>query len=171
MSKSGSPLVNTAQAGELSGLILYDVALNKYEIKPVEGQNLSVYKNNVNIGFGSLQKITVKTGTTYSVVAADLGTIFTNRGAGGNIAYTLPATSTIAVGWHATFYAVAAGTVTVASAVGDTIVAFNDATADSIAFSTSSEIIGGSVRMVWDGTGWLSFVSLGTETQTPVIAT
>lgn len=171
MSDSAAPLVNLAQAGKLSSLPFYDVAGNKYDVKPVEGQGLTVYKNGVNQGFSGLKKIAVKTATTYSIVAADIGTIFTNRGAGGNIAYTLPVTSTIAAGWHCRVFAVAAGTVTVSSATADTMVVFNDATADSIAFSTSSEIIGGAAEFVWDGTGWLTFVNLGAETQTPVIAT
>lgn len=111
------------------------------------------------------------TATTYRATKQDLGAIITNRAAGGNLALTLPPTIDLDAGWWCEVFCVAAGTVTVASDTTDTIVAFNDATADSIAFSTASEIIGNGLTMVWDGTGWLAFMHLGIETATPVIAT
>jgi Bacteriophage lambda head decoration protein D len=85
-----------------------------------------------------------KTGTTYQVTAADNGTLFDNTGAGGNIAYTLPA---IANGLCFGFLALAAGTVTVASTEGTNMVTFNNASASSVAFSTSGHIIGGLFRI------------------------
>jgi hypothetical protein len=51
------------------------------------------------------------------------------------------------------------------------MVVFNDPTADSIAFSTSSEKVGAMIEVIGDGTGWLTLVHLGAETQTPTIAT
>lgn len=113
----------------------------------------------------------VLTATTYRATKQDLGVIFTNRGAGGNLALTLPPTIDLDLGWWCEVFSVAAGTVTVSSDTTDTIVASNDATADSIAFSTASEIIGNGLTMVWDGTGWLAFMHLGLEAVTAVIAT
>ena len=169
---SATPLMDFAQAGVLSSVDLWDLAGNMYSLKPVEGQGVSVYKNGVNIGLNGLKKISAKTGTTYTVLASELGTLFTNRGAGGNIAFTLPATAGIAAGWWCRFFCVAAGTVTVSSPDLNTMTVFNNATtADSIAFSTSSEIIGNGLEVVWDGTGWLVFVMLGAETSTPTIGT
>lgn len=107
----------------------------------------------------------------YSVTAADCGKTFTNRGATGAVNFTLPATAEIEAGWWARFFVVADQNVTVTSATADTMSVFNDATADSIAFSTVAERIGGGIEVVWDGTSWLTFVSLGAETQTPTIAT
>lgn len=106
----------------------------------------------------------------YTVTAADNNTIFTNQGAVGAVVFTLP---TIAKGLRYRFFVEADQNVTVASVVSDTLVVFNDAAADSIAFSTSSEKIGGSIEVIAnaDATKWLVFVNLGAETQTPTIVT
>lgn len=76
----------------------------------------------------------------YTVVANDNFTLFTNTGASGAITYTLP---TLANGYFFGFSVVADQTITVASAAGDDMVVFNDASADSVAFGTSGEKIGG----------------------------
>lgn len=166
----GKPLVNNNQAGGVGVVQLQDASGNYWDLVVVDGQGFGVNKNGTAVGFGGLQLIAAKT-AAYSVLAADLGTIFTNRAAGGAVTFTLPATTTIAAGWHCKFFVAADQTVTIASNTADTMTMFNDLTADSIAFSTSSEKIGGGVEVYWDGTGWLTFVSLGIETQTPVVAT
>lgn len=107
----------------------------------------------------------------YTVLASDGGGVLTTRGAGGAVNFTLPATASLPVGWTCRFFNVAGQNMTVTAAAADTMVVFNDATADSIAFSTAAELIGGGLEVVWDGTGWLTFVNLGAETQTPTIAT
>jgi len=106
----------------------------------------------------------------YTVTASDKNTIFTNQGASGSVTFTLP---TLAKGLKYRFFAEAAQNLIVASAVADTLVVFNDAAADSIAFQTASEIIGGGIEVIAnaDATKWLVFVSLGAETQTPTIVT
>jgi hypothetical protein len=106
----------------------------------------------------------------YSVLADDGGTLFTTRGASGAVNFTLPATATLTAGWNCDFFSAAAQNMTVTAATADTITTFNDLTADSVAFSTSSELIGASVRMTWDGTGWLCQV-MAEETQTMTVAT
>jgi hypothetical protein len=108
---------------------------------------------------------------SYRCTAQDHGKILTNRGASGAVTITLPPTADIVAGWSIRVFVVADQTVTVASNTADTMTLFNDATADSLAFSTASEKIGGGVECVWDGTSWLGFVFLGIETQTPVVAT
>jgi len=63
---------------------------------------------------------------------------------------------------------------TITSGTADKMTAFNDLTADSIAFSTASEKIGGAVIVIADGTGWLVFpytTGLGLTAQTATIAT
>jgi hypothetical protein len=119
--------------------------------------------------WGGWQEIRAVTDTTLTVTEAMNNTLFTNRGAGGNIAYTLPATAK--KGLRYGFMAVAAGTVTVTAGTADTLVTFNDAAADSIAYSTAAEIIGNFVEVIGDGTGWLVLNHLGAETSTPTIAT
>lgn len=76
----------------------------------------------------------------YTVVAADNYTLFQNTGASAAVNYTLPA---IANGYLFGFVGVADQNTTVTSNEGDNIVAFNDASADSVAFSTSGEKMGG----------------------------
>jgi hypothetical protein len=108
---------------------------------------------------------------SYTLVPDDINVMFTTRGAGGAITFTLPPTAELTAGWNASFFNVADQDIIVAANTADTMVTFNDAAADSVAFSTSGEQIGGGIRVVWDGTGWLTFVFLGAETQTPTIAT
>jgi len=89
----------------------------------------------------------------YTVLTTDNGTLFTNTGASGAVVFTLP---TLAAGLVYEFLVTADQSVTVASAAGDDMVVFNDATADSVAFSTSSEKIGGSLLIFSNsaGTKW-----------------
>lgn len=106
----------------------------------------------------------------YTVLAADNNTLFTTRGAVGAVNFTLP---TLARGLRFRFFNEAGQNMTVTSVVADTLVAFNDLAADSIAFSTANELIGGSIEVIAndDASKWLVFVNLGAETQTPTIAT
>jgi|SaaInl7_150m_RNA_FD_contig_21_362027_length_868_multi_8_in_0_out_0_2 hypothetical protein len=83
--------------------------------------------------------------------AKDTGTWYMNTAATeASIVYTLPAISTGP--WIFFFVAVADVTLSVAAATADTLLAFNDAEADSIAFSTSSEKRGGIIMAYCDGT-------------------
>lgn len=89
----------------------------------------------------------------YTLVASDNGTLFTNTGAAGEVDFTLPA---IANGYVFGFKAVANQTIKVVSAEGANIVAFNNAAATSVAFSTGGSIIGGGVKVYSNaaGTKW-----------------
>ena len=87
------------------------------------------------------KRFQTKTGN-YTVVTADNLSLFDNVGASGAITFTLPA---LANGLMFGFRVQTDQSVTVSSAEGDNIVAFNDASASSVAFSTSSEKIGGMV--------------------------
>lgn len=115
------------------------------------------------------KQVTAKT-ANYTVTASDKNTIFTNQGASGSVTFTLP---TLAKGLKYRFFVEADQTVIVASAAADTLVVFNDVAADSIAFQTSSEKVGGAIEVIAnaDATKWLVFVHLGAETQTPTIVT
>lgn len=99
---------------------------------------------------------TIVTGTDAS------GTLFTNRGASGTVIFTLPAPSQAIKGTFYSFAAVvAAQTVTVKTATVDTLITFNDLTADSVSLQTANEIIGGMIRAVCDGTSWIVFGDSG----------
>jgi hypothetical protein len=102
----------------------------------------------------------------YTIVAADNFTLFDNTGAVGAVTFTLPA---LANGYCFGFRVTADQTVTVASAEGDNIVAFNDAAADSLAFSTGGQKVGGGLALFSNPavTQWIAInQSAGTNTVT-----
>lgn len=105
----------------------------------------------------------------YTVTELDNNVFFTNRGASGAVTFTLPALPKKFLRFG--FYVAADQTVTIAGAVDNQMIAFNDLDADSIAFSTSAEKLGTFVEIFGDGTNWLSIVHLPAETVTPTIDT
>ena len=103
------------------------------------------------------QRAIVAKTASYTVTAAESGTLFTNRGATVAITFTLPAVTGLPPGTNYSFYGVSATGFTVASnGSSDNIVNKNDAGADSITATTTSLIIGAAVSVLWDGTSWLS---------------
>ena len=113
---------------------------------------------------------TIVKAADYTVVGDDNGTYFTTRGAAGAVNFTLPA---LKRGLSFEFFNEAGQNMTITAATADTMVTFNDLAADSIAFSTASELIGAKVKVRAndDASKWLVEVNLGAETQTPTIAT
>ena len=103
----------------------------------------------------------------YTVLASESGSVFTNYECSGTIDFTLPAVADNAglVYW---FYAVDDGAMKVVGATNLTA-AFNDVTATSVSFATSSEIIGGCFMAVCDGTQWYILPYLE-ESQTVTVA-
>jgi hypothetical protein len=106
----------------------------------------------------------------YQIRESDLGKLFTTVGAIASVTFTLPVTTTIQVGWWCEFFQAADQDMVIASYGSlDNITFHNDLTADTITFSTATELIGNAVRVVWDGTSWLSFL-MAEETVTVVAA-
>lgn len=91
----------------------------------------------------------------YTVTDSDYGKLFTNRGATGAVVFTVPAASTANKGCWVEFYTAAAQTLAVSPATADTLVVHADLTADTI---TTAGTIGQHLRVVSDGTGWLTIV-------------
>jgi len=91
---------------------------------------------------GGNKELVTTTGTTLTIGPGDAGKIFCNVGAGGNIAYTVQSAALFRPGDQIIVLSAAAGTVTVAFTAGQ-LITFNNASATSVALSTSSEIIGG----------------------------
>ena len=89
----------------------------------------------------------------YQVLAGDNFTLFDNVGAGGSVTFTLPA---IANGYDFGFQVIADQTIVVASSEGANMIALNNAVANSVAFSTGGQKIGGRVRIFSNaaGTKW-----------------
>lgn len=94
-------------------------------------------------------RVRVKT-ADYTVLAEESGTVFTTTGATAAVNFTLPA---IADGpFFFIFLNGADQNMTITAQTADTLVAYNDLTADSIALSTASEKIGGGMMVICDGT-------------------
>lgn len=82
--------------------------------------------------------------------------------------YTLPATPKLGLRYK--FTNLADVNMTITAGTADTMIAYNDVTADSVAISTSSEKVGATFEVIGTGTAWLVIPALW-EGQTPTIAT
>jgi hypothetical protein len=99
------------------------------------------------MGIGNTQ-VVINPFNDYQVVAGDCAAFITNRNAGGNKTYTLPAASELPAGWWVEFYTVFAGTMVITSTPSDRLTVHNDATADTITIGTT---IGQHVKVIYDG--------------------
>jgi hypothetical protein len=111
--------------------------------------------------------IIVKT-SSYTVTAYDFGSVLTTRGASGAVTFTLPTAASGNNGEWVLFVNVADQNMLV-TGTDEGLVVFNDLTADSIAFSTTSEKVGGAFLAISDGTSW-AVSPIATETQTVTVA-
>jgi len=102
--------------------------------------------------FGGFRNVVAKT-EDYTVTEEDHDTLFTTRGAAGAVNFTLPTTALVGLSYS--FFAIADQNLVVTGGTADTMVTGDDAGADSVAFSTSTERIGGSFTVYGDGTSWL----------------
>jgi len=106
---------------------------------------------------------------SYQVTKEDSGTIFHTTGATAAVNFTLPP---ITDGpFYFMFINGADVDMTVTSKVADTAVTYNDLAADSVAFSTSSEKIGGSVEVFCDGTTLFVLPRIASNYQNVTVAT
>lgn len=114
-------------------------------------------------------RIVSLTGTAQTLLAKDSGTIYHNVGLTASHTLTLPAIST-----GPFYFKIIQGagySIVVTAATADTMITFNDAAADSVTFSTSSEIIGGHYEVICDGTSLFVLPILASEAQTVTVAT
>ena len=107
--------------------------------------------------------VTAKT-THYTVTSNDFGSILTTRGNEGSLIFTLPAASSKNAGEWVLFINIA-NQIMLINGADEGLVTIDDLTADSIAFATENELIGGMFLAISDGTSWL-VVPIATETQT-----
>jgi hypothetical protein len=145
----------------------HNSTLNTASMPTWEGRAVAVDGDGFMTNLAYKVKVVAKT-AAYTVTAADSGTIFTTRGATAAVTFTLPTTATTGLIYY--FFSVADYAMTVASGTVDTMVTKNDAAADSVAYGTTSEIIGGGFMIVGDGTGWLVF-HLSEELATVTVVT
>lgn len=128
---------------------------------------LNEYGQIANIAF--TPKVRTATADT-TLVASQSGSIFSNVGMTAAVNYTLPA---IADGpfWFM-FINGADQDMTVTAETADTMITFNDLAADSVAFSTASEQIGGAFMVICDGTSLFAIpMGAGGHVQTLTVAT
>jgi hypothetical protein len=121
--------------------------------------------NGMTVGLNAIKQIegiamrvkTVAKTASYTCKVEDSGIVFTNRGAGGAVIFTLPAVADSAGVVYYFMGAVAAQDLTITAPAG-TLVAFNNIAATSIAYSTAGQRAGGGAMLVCDGVKWLAFV-------------
>lgn len=141
------------------------VNVNDDIIKYLVGQGL------LNAAGGVLATIKAKTAAyTVDPDVDPSGTVFTNRGAGGSVTFTLPDVVPSMAGLHYRFVGIANQNIVVATDTADTLVTLNDAAADSVAISTTAQKIGGVMDAYCDGTAWVVVGSAVGHTYTVVTA-
>jgi len=118
---------------------------------------------------GQKTKVTAKT-TDYTLTAADSGGLLTTTGASGAVVFTLPTVAAGFVGTDVTIVNTVDQDMTVTAQTAGQIVFKNDAAANSVAYSTASEKIGGAFRCVCDGSKWI-VMPLAEEAQTITVTT
>lgn len=108
---------------------------------------------------------------SYAVKPTDHNYRFSNFGAAGAVTFTLPAIADVFDGWSAEFVVLANQTVTVTAPSGK-LIAGNNTGATSIAFSSTSEKVGNTIGIYYDGSAakYVAQLNLGTETHTPTIS-
>ena len=108
--------------------------------------------------FQSFKRHILACGTTsaYTVLATTSGAVFCTTGGTSATTFTLPA---VAAGLNYMFCNTVDYNMIVTSTDADTMVVMNDANADSVAYQQASELIGGAMEVVCDGTLWLVFMS------------
>lgn len=121
-------------------------------------------------GVGAGAQIFETKTASFTTTKADSGKIFLVVGATANVAVTLPA---IADGpFHFRIINLSDINLTVSSATADTLYTYNaPGDADSVAFSTSSEKIGGEVEVFCDGTIVAALARISSSYQNVTIAT
>jgi hypothetical protein len=103
----------------------------------------------------------------HTIGPGDFGGVLTNGGASTSaVVFTLPAALTTTPGAWVRVYVVDNGTVTVQTLTTDTLIVDGDATADSIAWQTSSHKIGNSAEVFNTGTAWACVLSPAATTTT-----
>lgn len=123
---------------------------NEWLIRNALDQNF-VFDDRVQ-GYRPDQAVQFVSAATLTITEVMAGTKFILTGA-TNKTLTLPATPKL--GLRYSVFNKGAGTVLVNSVTADILTTLNDETADSVALSTASQIIGGGFDIMGDGARWL----------------
>lgn len=142
----------------------------EYKLLPDVDGRVDLYKGSTLIGFNGLKKVSAKT-ASYQVLESDCGTYFIANHAATPVNFTLPVVTDCPSGMWFVFYNVGAAGMVITSNPADKLVIGNDAAADSLAFSTSNEIIGWSCEVFTDGALWYLRNNLPLEAFTGTVVT
>ena len=134
----------------------------KVHMGKTPGLDSNDYIDDIAFKFNILNKT-----ADYTILAKESGSIFTNVGITADIEFTLPTKADGLIYW---FYNCVDFELKVTSDVADTMAAFNDAAADSLAFTTASEHIGNGMMVFSDGTSWFSAVLIAGAAATATVA-
>lgn len=112
------------------------------------GLLLSLLICRATLQYGGFIPFTTEVAKTsaYTVLAADIGTLFTTVGNAGSLTFTLPSLATGVGGWWGFLNTV--GQTMIITAPANKLVGFNNSTATSLTFSTASSLIGAYV-IIW----------------------
>ena len=123
----------------------------------VKGHNFLKKQNrDFNNVIDSIRTSPVLAKTANHTITADeakSGTIFTNRGASGTVAFTLPAASSALEGAKILLVSLVAQVISVETPVADTLITMGNAEADKLAAPGS---IGAEIECWCDGTSWIA---------------
>ena len=101
----------------------------------------------------------------YTVTAKDMGKIFTTRGAGASVTFTLPSSTVVKGGQKVTFFNVADFPMRVQAAATGQMNVWNTSTTSQCALITAGTLIGGGFVCITDGTQWLTYPIQGNTSQ------
>jgi hypothetical protein len=116
---------------------------------------MPLYKTRNNVIPENSRMQVIAKASTATLTAAESGSVITTEGAGGAIILTTPA---VAAGLHYWIVNAEDQDLTITAGGTDTMVTFNDVEADSVAYATSNEKVGGGAFIVSDGTKWMVFL-------------
>lgn len=105
----------------------------------------------------------------YTIAAGDSGKVFTTTGATGAVIFTLPAASATYTGFDIYVVNTVDQDMTISGTAGELIFK-NDVAANTLAYSTSGEKIGGGWHIVCNGAKWIC-MPLAEEAQTITVTT
>jgi len=110
------------------------------------------FRTSPNSTLGQRRKV-ITHASTATLLVGESGSMITTEGSAGAVTLTLPAVAS-STGVHYWFVNAEDQNMIIA-APADTMVTFNDVAADSVAFSTSSEKVGGAAFAYCDGSKWM----------------
>ncbi len=126
-------------------------------MKTIEGKAPAIDQYGRINGLGATLNVVEKT-ASYTPKVEESGTVFVANHATVAVTFTLPTIAAANAGVFFDFVNIGAAGMVVASDPTDTLIVDNDIAADSLTWSTASHIIGGAVRVVCNGTKWLTFL-------------